>query len=76
MAKTYKVLMRQILFDIADFEAESEEEAIEMAKKELDPEEIEDNLYSVIEITDENGNVEIPPRDSIDAMIYGNRKEP
>ena len=26
MAKTYKVLMRQILFDIADFEAESEEE--------------------------------------------------
>lgn len=76
MAKTYKVLMRQILFDIADFEAESEEEAIEMAKKELDPEEIEDNLYSVIEIIDENGNVEIPARDNIDAMIYGNRKEP
>lgn len=76
MAKTYKILMRQILFDIADFEAENEEEAIEMAKKELDPEEIEDNLYSVIEITDENGNVEIPPRESIDAMIYRNRKEP
>jgi len=71
MAKTYKILMRQILFDVGEFEAETEEDALEMAANELDPNDVEDNLYWVTEIIDENGNIEIPPKKSIDDLLYG-----
>lgn len=70
MAKTYRVIMRQVLFDIGVFEAESEEEAIDIASNHLDPEEIEDNFFDVLQITDENGNV-VKGVDEYFNKVYG-----
>lgn len=70
MAKTYKVIMRQVLFAVGEFEAESEEKAIKLASNHLDPEEIEDNFFDVLKVTDENGNVELV-EDEYFNKVYG-----